>query len=579
MNEKELTRVDLRNTLRDGLVETINIGFYALKSGKKRVTMKHFEWKRVGCAVVLLVLLAALAGIGYVADHYQENVTVEAGEVLTVSDVWTGAGNAVLPDVSGVDTSRPGVYRTDVLLFGSLDVPVTVTVQDTTAPAVETQDLIRRMGENCEPADFIASWTDVTAVTFSFVKEPDMQLMGDQTIEILAADESGNETAVTANLFIPSVREKAESEIGAELPAAEAFLLSEASKAEYVTDISKIDNLKLGTNQVKILVDGMEYEVALEIVDTTAPVAAVHDKTGWVNKTLTADAFVDEIQDMTQVTVGFKAEPDWASQGQQEVVLTFTDEGGNVAEYPVTLSLEADTVGPIINASDITVKVGKNISYKKSISMTDNCDAAEDLELKIDSAEVNLKAVGDYKVYCTATDTSGNKTEKVITVHVVPEKVLTYEQAEIDQMADAVLAKILTPDMTPDQKCRAIHDWVKKNVSYINNSEKGNWLRGAYEGFKLHKGDCYVYYATSRALLTRAGIANMEIKKEKEAWTSQSNHYWNLVNLGSGWYHFDTTPRKDKTVFYMWTDAQMKEYSDTHKGSHNFTRALYPAIN
>ena len=541
--------------------------------------MKHLEWKRVSAVILLLVLLAVITGIGYVADHYQENVTVEAGEALEVSAVWNGAGKAVLPAADAVDTHRPGVYQTNALLFGRLDVPVTVTVQDTTAPAVESKDQIRRMGENCEPADFIASWTDVTAVTFSFVTEPDMQQMGDQQIEILATDESGNETAVTANLFIPSVREKAESEIGEELPGAEVFLLSEASPAEYVTEITKIDTMKLGTNPVQILVDGMEYDVVLEIVDTTAPVAAVHDKTGWVNKTLDVMDFVDEIQDMTEVTAGFKAEPDWTCEGEQEVVLTFTDEGGNVAEYSAALTLEADTVGPIINAGDITVKVGKNISYKKSISMTDNCDAAEDLELKIDSAEVNLKAVGDYKVYCTATDTSGNETQKVITVHVVPEKVLTYEQADIDRMADEVLAKIITPDMTPEQKCRIIYDWVKKNVSYINNSEKGNWLRGAYEGFTLHKGDCYVYYATSRALLTRAGIANMEIKKEKEAWTSQSNHYWNLVNLGNGWYHFDTTPRKDKTVFFMWTDAQMKEYSDTHKGSHNFTRALYPAIN
>lgn len=548
--------------------------------GGKRVTMKHFEWKKVGYVVSLIVLLLVLTGVGYFSDHFQENVTVEAGETVQVSGIWSGYGPARLIGESGdVNTMKPGVYQTRALILGRLNVPVTVTVQDTIAPVVETQNVVRRLGESCETADFITSSQDVTEVVFAFSKAPDMNLMGTQQVEIAATDEGGNVTLVTAELFIPSVREEVEVEIGEEVPEADAFLMIEEGSAEYISDITRIDIMKLGSSKVDILVDGMEYEVTVKVVDTVAPQAVVEAKTGWLNKELAPESFVTEIQDMTEVMISFQTVPDWAKEGEQEITLCLTDEGNNTAEYKTVLTLEADTVGPIINASDITVKVGKNISYKKSISMTDNCDAPEDLELKIDSSAVNLKVVGDYKVSCTAVDTAGNETHKEITVHVVPEQVISYDQATIDQLADGVLAKIITPDMTPDQKCRAIFDWVKRNVSYINNSEKGNWLRGAYEGFKLHKGDCYVYYSTSRALLTRAGIPNMEIKKEKEAWTSQSNHYWNLVDIGGGWYHFDTTPRKDKTVFYMWTDAQLQQYSDTHKGSHNFTRALYPAIN
>ena len=114
-----------------------------------------------------------------------------------------------------------------------------------------------------------------------------------------------------------------------------------------------------------------------------------------------------------------------------------------------------------------------------------------------------------------------------------------------------------------------------RHISYISHSEKGNWLRAAYEGLVDGKGDCYVYASTAKVLLTRAGITNMDIVKIP----SKTSHYWNLVNLGEGWYHFDTTPRKDHPTIFMWTEAQMMEYSARFNGSHNYDHSLYPVVN
>jgi len=540
--------------------------------------MKQFGWKKVIVILLLVILVAVMTVFAYLSHNYRNEVFVEAGDSLEVSDIWNGIYEASLVG-EAVDTTVPGEYRRAVKLLNLLQLPVTITVKDTVVPHAVTQDLVRRKGESCTPEDFIVSVDDKTDVVFAFEAQPDMELMGTQQVTIIVTDEGNNKDIVKANLFIPSVKESADMEVGEEVPGAEVYLESENSTASYITDLSTIDTAKLGSHTLSILVDEMEYEVTLNVIDTTAPTGTLQDLTDWTNKPFAVERFVIATEDMTAVTPSYQTEPDWTKEGEQTVSVRLTDEAGNTAVLEAKLTLEADTVAPVINAGNISVKVGKNISYKKAITVTDNCDLPEDVELKIDSSAVNLKQVGEYKVICTAVDTAGNEAQKEITVQVVPEQVLTYEQAEIDQMADAVLAKIITPDMTIEQKCRAIFDWVKKNVSYINNSEKGNWLRGAYEGFKLHKGDCYVYYATSRALLTRAGIPNLEIKKEKQDWTSQSNHYWNLVDIGGGWYHFDTTPRKDKTVFYMWTDAQLLEYSNSHKGSHNFTRELYPAIN
>ena len=59
---------------------------------------------------------------------------------------------------------------------------------------------------------------------------------------------------------------------------------------------------------------------------------------------------------------------------------------------------------------------------------------------------------------------------------------------------------------------------------------------------------------------------------------AKTRHYWNLVDIGDGWYHFDSTPRKDKSEFFLLTDAELEAYSSTHKNTHIFDRSLYPEI-
>ena len=132
--------------------------------------------------------------------------------------------------------------------------------------------------------------------------------------------------------------------------------------------------------------------------------------------------------------------------------------------------------------------------------------------------------------------------------------------------------------MSQYDKALAIFNYTKGNISYINHSEKGDYVRSAYEGLKLKRGDCYVYASTAKVLLTRAGITNMDIARIP---SGSSMHYWNLVDIGDGqgWYHFDTTPRKDRPVIFLWNDQQIKDYSDRHNNSHNYDRSLYPVIN
>lgn len=138
----------------------------------------------------------------------------------------------------------------------------------------------------------------------------------------------------------------------------------------------------------------------------------------------------------------------------------------------------------------------------------------------------------------------------------------TYSENRYNAVVQQIIGKIITDDMTPRQKCRAIYDYVKGHVYYTGSSDKSDWKKGAYSGFVNGTGDCYTYYACCRALLTELGIDNMEVQRYGSSMPTR--HYWNLVDYGEGWYHMDACPHlKTDPRFdcFMATDQELINFS------------------
>ena len=255
-------------------------------------------------------------------------------------------------------------------------------------------------------------------------------------------------------------------------------------------------------------------------------------------------------------------------------------EGLSAEEVAAPAVEEPDTEGPVISGvQTLTVSAGGTLSYRTGVTATDDRDGI--VTLLVDSSGVNLSLPGEYQVIYSAEDSSGNRTEIATAVVVTePDFNSDYDSdsdsapavaaagnrqigkaslEKVNELADQILAKIVKDGMSQQETARAIYDYVHNHVRYVGYSDKSSWIVGAYTSFMTGRGDCFNYYACSKALLTRAGIPSVDLQRVG----GSTRHYWQLVDVGSGYYHFDACPH-DKgypITAFMLTEDEAREYT------------------
>ena len=150
--------------------------------------------------------------------------------------------------------------------------------------------------------------------------------------------------------------------------------------------------------------------------------------------------------------------------------------------------------------------------------------------------------------------------------------------AELEQLADAVLRRILPAGATAQEQVECIYAWARQELCYTNHFSERDWHKAAYLMLTQYHGDCFGYFAVTKLLLERLGIPNIDVRKVKN-FEGDSDHFWSLVSVdgGKSYYHFDATPRiGEGDDFCLVTDGFLDAYSAAHKNSHHRNPALYP---
>lgn len=571
--------------------------------------MKQNKLTTMLISVIVFMILVIMAFVVLLCTRVKREYSIEIGQEVKAEEFrrysWD-KGNYVWVELP--DTNIPGEKRGKIQVFPITyqvtllvkeqvtdDTPVITeepeeptpvptetpaVVLDTEIPKVITQ-IVSVYAENREepiaPEQFIGNIEDASECTVEYITAPDNTVNGIQTVWLKVTDSAGNYTEAESELYIKNIKEVLTLEVGTALPKAEEFLYAPGSEIAFVNSIDEISMMKEGTYTVVLVVDGIDTVSTLQIKDTTPPTLVLHNAETWLNKPVNSSVFID--YDLTgdnsdAFGTEFVTEPDWSVEGEHTVEILAKDFFGNTTTETATLLIKKDKKAPVVTVTDIDVKVGGTVSYKKAVSYYDDIDTKEEMKLSIQRDGVNLKEVGTYEVTYTVTDCSGNATSVVGKINVMKEAPLWEDEDIIHEKAQKILDSILKEGMTDREKAKEIYRWIKNNIGYISHSEKGNYIRGAYEGLFKQQGDCFVYASTAKELLTRAGIQNIDIVKA----TTNPSHYWNLVYIEDGWYHFDSTPRKDKSEFFLLTDAELEAYSSTHKNTHIFDRSLYPEI-
>ena len=491
---------------------------------------------------------------------------MEAGEAVPPLSAFLPrdtASGRFLTDMDDLDTRTPGVRTVRVEARGQV-FETALVIADTVAPrCVFEPTAYARTGQALAPEDLVVSAQDASALTYAFDPQPDWSQRGYQNVHVVVTDAGGNRTQGTVTVLVsdlqPLVWEASRRYVMGTAVQDRQRALDESFSGE--VKVARFVPKALGCYDINATVDEVPCIQRLFVVDTVAPQLSFPRKLqAYLDHPRPPAALLETAEDATTLTLSYVTEPDWTREGEQPVAIAGVDVVGNRTEIEGTVTLVPDRTPPeLLGVKTQYVYVGEPVTYFATVYARDNADDPSDIALTVDNSAVDIYTPGRYSVVYRATDRAGNAAEKTALLFIVK---TTVTDEQLSEKADEVLSQLVTEDMTQGQKAYAIYRYVYYSYRFTERvaSNKQDWKYEAWRGLTTRKGDCFTYSAAAKVLLEKIGAKTMMV--------SQWGHYWLLVDLGTGWYHFDALnrgPRGRYELFMLTMDQVTRMYPSIWK--------------
>ena len=349
---------------------------------------------------------------------------------------------------------------------------------------------------------------------------------------------------------------------------------------------------KVGKYTIHVLDGSRKIKVELSVVDTKAPefelLALNVNKNGPYPEAID---FFKNVVEPSAYSARYLGEFDLASPDAQEIQIKISDEHGNSKTVTTSVTMIEDRTPPTMSVpATITTYLGEAIAYTKSVTVTDNCFG--DVSISVNTDAVNPNKVGKYKIIYTATDAAGNSSSVTTTLEVL-ERRITRDELMVKIAALSTRLGI-TKNLSDEEKCRRIYGYVNSPTSLPSaativftdesNTDRSDWIREAYLTLERGSGDCYSYFAVSKAFFEYFGIENRDIERSEGVTTQVGTHFWSMVKLENGadkgWYYYDATrllaPHNTGSGC-LFTEAQLVDYNTNVKiGFLTYDHTGYP---
>ena len=197
------------------------------------------------------------------------------------------------------------------------------------------------------------------------------------------------------------------------------FLKKPNEKAYFTEKSETFSIVTPGEYQIKVKNGLFTHSSTLIIEDTQKPKVLLQPVYLQMGKTCTAEDFVVEIEDVTEVTVSFAQEPDFRQAGGQTLKLVFTDLGNNVLMLPAEL-----TISPV--KEELVVEAGSDFPSVQEFLL-------EEVEASFvtDVTSIDMTQIAEHAILL---QTAGMRCETIL--HVVD---TVAPEAELQNISDFAL--------------------------------------------------------------------------------------------------------------------------------------------